>query len=321
MWNGSKNMKIIFFGSDDFAAVSLKRLIDSGQKIVAIVTQPDRPKGRGLKVTASTIKVLAQEQGMDCLQPPDFKEPKWVKQLQSYQADLFIVIAYGQILPGRILGIPRLGAINVHASLLPKYRGAAPINWAILKGEKETGVTVIQMNEQMDAGDIVSQSSIAIQENDNAVTLRAKLAVLGADILLDAVTDFEKRQACGKKQDDRQVSLAPKLTKELGLIDWRLPAAQIHNLVRGLIPWPSAYTYWEGRQLKILETEMSKGSAMNQQPGEIIEVNEGRVVVQAGRDALLIKKVHLESAKPMEVRTFITGHKISVGTVLTNPRG
>ncbi len=314
-------MKIIFFGSDDFAAVSLKKLIDSGQKIVAAVTQPDRPKGRGLKVTASVIKVLAQEQGMDCLQPPDFSEPKWAKQLQSYQADLFIVIAYGQILPGRILGIPRLGAINVHASLLPKYRGAAPINWAILKGEKETGVTVIQMNEQMDAGDIVSQSSIAIQENDNAVTLRTKLAVLGADILLDAVTAFEKGQVRRKKQDDRQVSLAPKLTKELGLIDWRLPAAQIHNLVRGLVPWPSAYTYWEGRQLKILETETSKGLATSKQAGEVIEVNEGGVIVQAGRGALLIKKVHLESAKPMEIRTFIAGHKISVGTVLTNPRG
>jgi len=306
-------MKIVFFGSDDFALKNLERLYASGHAILACVTQPDRPKGRGLKIAAPLIKTFAQKKGISVCQPTHLEEERFVRQLQGYRCDLFVVIAYGKILPASLLQIPRLGAINAHASLLPKYRGAAPINWAIMHGERQTGISIIKLNPVMDAGDIISQAKLKIAEEDDALTLRAKLIGLSAQCLCQAVASLEKGDYSLTPQDRKKVSLAPKLTKPMGKIDWRKTAGEIHNLVRGLLPWPTAYTYCKGKMLKILATEVVKMDPAKKSYGEVADVSKHGILIVAGQDALLMKEVHLESAKVMDARAFAVGHNIKVG--------
>jgi len=255
-------MKIIFFGSDDFANAHLESLIASDHIISACVTQPDRPKGRGMKVVQSPIKTCAVKNNIEVLQPNDIKTSSFEEQLKNFNTDLFVVIAYGRILSLSILDIPGMGAINVHASLLPKYRGAAPINWAIINGEKETGLTIIKINPQMDAGDILSQANFKIGSEDTSISIRAKMLKEGPSLLLSTVKTLRKGEIKARKQDERKVTLAPKLTKEMGLIQWDKPAGDIHNLTRGLLPWPSAYTYFKGKMLKVLSTEVVKDSGL-----------------------------------------------------------
>ena len=306
-------MKIVFFGSDDFAAKNLEKLIQVGHEVVACVTQPDRAKGRGLKMEASSIKIKAQQAGIPVLQPTDLKDAALRDQLKMYNSDLFVVIAYGRILPSAILEIPRLCAINVHSSLLPKYRGAAPVNWAIIHGEKETGVSIIKISEILDAGDIFSQVKMKIDPEDTAVTLKAKIAQEGAECLCKTIDALEAGTQSLKTQDDAKATYAPKLTKEIGRISWEKTAEEIHNLVRGLLPWPSAYTYYKGKLLKVLEASVFPGPVLGYQPGELVEIVEDGLVVATEADLLLIKKVHLESSKAMDAKSFSVGHEIQPG--------
>jgi len=306
-------MKIVFFGSDDFAVVHLKKIISSSHSILAVVTQPDRAKGRGMKVGISPVKELAGKKALPVLQPMDLADKNFIGQLKKYECDLFVVIAYGKFLPKDVLAIPRLGAINGHGSLLPQYRGAAPINWAIINGEKQTGVSIIQMNEKMDAGDIIAQSTIDIDQEDTSIALRAKMAELGSQLLMETLKAIEENKCSLTPQKEAEVSFAPKLRKEMGTIDWTKSAVEIHNLVRGLLPWPSATTYFNGKMLKVIETAVAENSSGASQPGEICDISSKGIVVATGQGTLLIKKVHPESSKAMDAASFAAGHKIAAG--------
>lgn len=311
-------MKIIFFGSDDFAMTHLKALCSSEHKVVAVVTQPDKEKGRGLKMVASPIKECSSVKNIPVLQPATLSDQKVIKLLKEYACDLFVVVAYGKILPLEVLSIPYLCAMNVHGSLLPLYRGAAPINWAIINGEEETGVSVIKMNAQMDAGDIFAQAKIKIDLKDTAVTLRSKMADLGAGLLLKTIGLLEKNTYTLAGQDKHKVTYAPKLTKELGVIDWSKDARFIHNLVRGLVPWPGAYTYYNGKILKFLETEVVTANNGPMKPGQLIYIDKDGFVIRAGHNALLIRRVHLESSREMDAKSFIAGQRLKEGIQFGN---
>lgn len=306
-------MKIIFFGSDDFAAENLRRLIDEKIAVVACVTQPDRPSGRGLQVIASPIKVIAQEQGIPVLQPEDLKDIKFLGQLKSFDADLFIVIAYGKILPSVVLKTPKIFSINVHGSLLPKYRGAAPVNWAVINGDKETGFSIIKMSPKMDAGDIVVQERMAIGDEETAQSLRERMAKASAVRLCRAVKDISAGNFTLTPQDEAKVTFAAKLTKELGRIDWNKSARQIHNDIRGLLPWPAGYTFYNGKMLKILDSAVVE-QHVTQLPGTILRINKDGILVATAKEALLIRQVHPESGKPIPAQAFASGQRLQVET-------
>ncbi|UCB57620.1 MAG: methionyl-tRNA formyltransferase [Candidatus Omnitrophota bacterium] len=309
-------MKIIYFGTSDFAASILEAVTSSRHKISAVVTAPDKKKGRGQKVGASPVKLLAQKKSLALLQPQDLHDAKFINSLKAEGADLFIVCAYGRILTKEILKIPREYAINLHPSLLPEYRGAAPINWAIIQGKKETGVTIFKMNEYMDRGEIILQEKAAISHEDTAVTLAEKLISLGEEALLKALDLIEQKKASFSKQDEARSSFAPKLKKKDGLINWKNEAFKIHNQIRGMQPWPCAFTYLDKKLLKIWQSEVVKGKRGNQ-CGEITEIDAKRgILVQTGKDNILITNLQLEGKRRMSALEFIAGHKIKTGQKL-----
>ncbi len=308
-------MKIIFFGSDDFAVVNLKAMIASASKhqVLACVTQPDTRKGRHLEVSVSPVKEFALKSKIPVFQPAALLDEKFVSALKSFESDIFVVVAYGKILPKEILGLPKIFCINMHGSLLPKYRGAAPINWAIMNGEKTTGVTAIKLNPKMDAGDIIAQKEINIADDDTSISLRAKMADLSGELLLDVLDSIEQKEFTLTKQNEAQVTLAPKLTKELGVIEWQKGAQEIYRLVCALLPWPTAYTRYSGKLLKILEAEISVADCGKFKPGEVMNITPEGMDVATGQGALRLLRVHLESSKPMDAKSFVVGHKIGIG--------
>jgi len=306
-------MKIVFFGSDDFALKSLEALVSSEHEVFACITQPDRAKGRGLKVVCSPIKDYALKNHIPVIQPTNIHDEIFVDQLKSFESDLFVIIAYGRILTPQILDIPKVFCINLHSSFLPKYRGAAPINWAIINGEEVTGNSIIKVNENMDAGEIISQEGIPIEDDDTAVTLRSKMAEKGSKLLLKTLQSIQANDFTLSKQDLSAVTYAPKLTKEVGVIKWTDKAKNIQNLIRGVVPWPSAFTYYNSKILKILEADVVDLEIGIESPGDIIEITKEGFTVVTGKGALLIKKVHLESSKMMDASSFVAGHKIEVG--------
>ena len=309
-------MNIVFFGTSEFALAVLHRLIDSRNKVLAVVTQPDRQKGRRLKVMPSPTKVLAESKGIPVYQPDDASSKDSISYLKKLNADLFIVVAFGQILKKEVLELPKIYAVNVHGSLLPKYRGAAPTNWAIINGEKTSGVTIIKLNEKMDEGDIILKKEIAIDNEDTNITLSEKLSDLGADALVEAIKLIEAGKAELVKQDDSIATYAPKLEKENGLIDWNEPAIKIHNKVRGFLPWPSAYTHFNKKILKILKTEVLEEPKTKAKPGEVIEILKHRgIVVKTGEGNILIEHVQIEAKKPFDTDAFLCGHKLPLGHV------
>ncbi|MFH1791212.1 MAG: methionyl-tRNA formyltransferase [Candidatus Omnitrophota bacterium] len=304
-------MKILFFGTSQFAVESLKRLFASGYGVEAVVTQPDRPRGRNLKVTMSPVKEAALEHGVKILQPGELGSD-FPAEAASYGADLFVVISYGHILRRELLAVPSKYSVNLHASLLPKYRGAAPINWAIMRGERETGVTVMRMNDRMDEGDILSQARTAIGDEDTSAVLTDRLARMGADLLVTTLEAIEKGGEKFTKQDSAQASYAPKLAKLHGLIDWRKSAPEIHNLVRGTVPWPGAYTRFAGGILKILRTGIAEGMAGD--PGEVLAASGEDIVVAAGKGAVRILELQPQAGKKMDSASFLRGHHVRAGT-------
>lgn len=303
-------MNIIFFGSDDFALEHLEALLSSEHKVVGCVTQPDRPKNRGMKVIVSPIKECALKNDIAVFQPNDLKCPEFVATLKNISADIFIVIAYGKFLSAELIDMTQYGAINVHGSLLPKYRGAAPINWAIINGDEETGVTIIQLNIKMDAGDILSSEKIEILADDTSISLREKMKKCGKALLLETIRGIEEGSLHRKAQDKKNASFASKLSKDLGKIDWNKGAKEINDLIRGLQPWPGAYTFFNGKLLKILSAQVVDVDA---KPGQVVEICDKGIIVASKKGGLLIKQVHLQDSKAMDISSFLRGHSLEIG--------
>ncbi len=293
----------------------MEALLKGGCKISCVVTQPDAHSGRGLPVTRTVIKDFALDRRLQVYQPESINAPESIEFLRQLKADLFVVIAYGQILSREVLDIPGLMVINLHASLLPKYRGAAPISWALLNGEQATGVTVMKVMRKMDAGPVILQKGLAIAPGDNYLTLEAKLSCVGALLLCDAVRLIESGTHTLTEQDQALASFAPKLKKENGRIDWHTPAQHIHNLVRACLFWPGAFTYYQGHLLKVYATRVAVDNAPGRdlQPGRIISIAKEGISVLCGQDVLVVEELQIESKRRMKAAEFIAGHKISIG--------
>ena len=306
--------QIVFFGTPDFAVPTLKALLEGPDRVVAIVTQPDRGKGRGQKMVPSPIKKVALAHGVPSHQPDRVKDPSFQEEVKNLQPDLFVVVAYGQILPKSLLDVPKHGAINVHASLLPKYRGAAPISWALLKGEKVTGITTMMMDAGMDTGDILLQSEIPIGEGETFETLHDRLAELGAQLLKETIAGLESEKITPVSQDHSGATYAPLIKKEDGQIDWSKGADEIDRQVRAFNPWPGAYTQWEDRLLKIFGGEVRKGTPQGEN-GSVSWVGTDAIEVKAGKGCYGIREVQLEGGRRLSVRDFLQGHRVQVGTV------
>lgn len=309
-------MKIVFMGTPEFAVPSLEMLVNEGYEIAAVVTQPDKPKGRGNKMSAPPVKEYALENNIEVLQPDRVKTPEFVECIRALQPDLLVTAAYGKILSKDLLEVPPLGCINVHGSLLPEYRGAAPINWAVINGEKTTGITTMFTDVGLDTGDMLLRREISIGPDMAVGELHDKMAVLGAEVLKDTLTALKNGTLVRKPQDDALSSYAPIMTKELGLIDWSKSSQQIHNLVRGTDPWPGAYTFLNGNRMRIWRTVLVPDKTADLASTEIEEVNDDGILIKCSDGYILVKEVQFESSKRMSVSDYIRGHKINVGEKL-----
>lgn len=322
-------MKVVFMGTPDFAVGALNAIIEAGHQVAAVVTQPDKPKGRGKEVQMTPVKQCALSHGIPVFQPVKIKESEAVETLRGYQADLFVVAAFGQILSEEILEMPRYGCVNIHASLLPKYRGAGPIQWAIINGEKITGVTIMQMEKGLDTGDMLFHTEVEIASDETADTLHDKLAAAGARLIVEALPKIEAGEVKPEKQRDEDSSYAKMLTKDMGKIDWSMEAGKLDCLIRGLISWPGASTVFRGKTLKIWgEEPVADGQAAGKDapagseakafskgvlPGTIVRVDKDAFYVQTGKGLLKIKAVQPEGKKRMAVKDFLLGYPVKAG--------
>ena len=302
-------------GTPEFAAPSLKTLIAAGEDVAAVVTQPDKPKGRGKHLSPPPVKELALKYNIPVLQPEKIRDEAFINIIQKLRPDIIVVIAYGKILPKAILDIPPKGCINVHASLLPKYRGAAPINWAIINGEKETGITTMLMDEGMDTGDILLTERVEIQDNDTTDSVYEKLKDIGANLLIKTISGLKKGMVRPIDQDDSYATYAPMLKKEDGRIDWAIKPEEIRNLIRGMYPWPGAYTRWEGKQLKIFKAQVASEERTSEEPGVIIKTSTDGIYVATCAGILLITELQPENKSKMSASEFIKGYKIGKGQI------
>jgi len=308
-------LRTIFMGTPQLACASLQALIQSSEcQVVAVVTQPDRPKGRDLKLAPSPVKELATRAMLPVLQPERARNEDFIAELRRTQPDLIAVAAYGQILPQSILDLPRFGCLNVHASLLPRYRGAAPIQWAILNGDPETGVTLMKMDAGMDTGAIVAQESTPIQPEDTSEALHDRLATLGAGLLLRAIPDYVAGRIQIRSQPSEGVSYAPKIKKQDGQIDWNQPASAIWNRVRGLVPWPGAFTHLPAQpQPHLLKIWQAQVVELSGQSGTILQADKTGIVVGCGRGALRIQVLQREGGRRLAAAEFLAGHPLPAG--------
>jgi methionyl-tRNA formyltransferase len=299
-------MRLVYMGTPQFAVPPLRALAAAGHEMVGVVTRTDKPAGRGRSVAAPPVKLAAQEMGLAVFQPKRVREPEFVEHLRTLAPEAIIVAAYGQILPKDILALPKYGCINLHASLLPLYRGAAPINWAIIRGETETGITIMQMDEGMDTGATLVQEQVPIEANDTAGTLAEKLSLLGARLITTALPLIASGKLLPAAQDGSKATMAPLLKKENGLIDWTLPAGEIHNRVRGLSPWPGAYGFLDNKMVKIITAEAIAG---NGEAGALYEKDKNILEAGTGSGLLRILSLQPEGRKPMTAAEFMRGHR------------
>jgi len=309
-------MRIVFMGTPDFAVPGLERLVSDGHTVCGVFTQPDKPKNRGMKLTPSPVKTCALAHGIPVFQPATLKDGGALEQLRALEPELIAVAAYGRILPQAILDLPARGCVNIHASLLPKYRGAAPINWAILNGETETGVTIMHMAAELDAGDIILSEATPIGPDETAEALYGRLAVLGAELLSRAVSALERGAAARTPQAHERATYAPMLSRELSPIDWRRSAQEIHNQVRGLIPWPAASTdAITGSAVKIFRTELT-GQATQARPGVIVSAGKQGIEVACGDGRVLrLAELQAEGGKRMRAADYLRGHPLAADAV------
>lgn len=304
-------MKIVFMGTPEFAIPCLERLINSNDEVIGVFTQPDKPKGRGYKLQQPPIKVLALKNKIEVFQPNSLKSSESFNIINELSPDLIIVVAYGKILPKEILKLPKYGCINVHASLLPKYRGAAPIQWSIINGEKTTGVTTMYMSEGLDTGDMLKKAKINILQNETAGQLHDKLSKMGADLLLETINDLKNNKLKPEKQNDNESSYAPMLTQENSIINWEDNAENVHNFIRGLNPWPVAKTTLNGKKIKIYSSSILE--CYDCLPGEIVSLSP-LIVGCNNNTAIIVDELQLEGKKRMSSRDFLNGKKIELGS-------
>ena len=309
-------MRIVFMGTPDFSVPALKALVEAGHEVAAVVTQPDRPRGRGKELQMTPVKVQALAYGIPVYQPEKVKDPAFVEILRNLQPEVIVVIAFGQILSRDILDLPPYGCINIHASLLPKYRGAAPIQWPVIDGEKETGVTTMMMDVGLDTGDMLEKTIIPLDPKETGGSLFDKLSQAGGPLILSTLEKLKAGTAVRTPQTDEDSTYAKMLTKSLGQIDWSMEAAAIERLIRGLNPWPSAYTFVHGKTLKIWDADVLKESSDGAAPGQIIRTDPHSLIVAAGEALLSIRELQLEGKKRMDVETFLRGYTIEKGEIL-----
>lgn len=307
-------MRVVLFGTDEFAIPSLEALIEHHQQVLMCVTQPDRPQGRGLKRLPSPVKVAAQRLRIPVEEPETLRS--FLPRMQRLQPEVGVVVSYGNLIPPALLTLPAHGMLGVHPSLLPKYRGASPIAWALLNAQTLTGVTIFRLDERLDAGEIASQQEAPIGPADTAMTLSARLARLGAQALVDTLDAMEQGTAAFHSQEERQASYAPKLTKAHGRIDWRADAAAIDRLVRAMVPWPGAYTDWNGTSLKVWRASWQAAVDKPAHPGEVLSVGPDGLKVATGNGQLMIHELQLAGRRRMAVQEFLAGHDLQVGEML-----
>lgn len=311
-------MKIIYMGTPDFAVAPLEAILKAGHEVTAVVTQPDRQKGRGREVQYSPVKECALSYGIPVLQPLKIKEKDAVEELRKYPADIFVVAAFGQLLSEEILNMPRLGCINIHASLLPAYRGAAPIQWCVINGEEKTGVTIMQMAKGMDTGDILLQREVVLDEKETGGSLFDRLMETGAELIVEVLPKIEAGELTPVVQKEELATYAGKITKDMGNIDFAKSAVTIERLIRGLNPWPSAFTHYKGKILKIWEADVVSecANAENPVPGTVIAMDKESFTLATGEGALRIRSLQPEGKKRMSCAEFMRGYEVKVGEAL-----
>lgn len=310
-------MKVIFMGTPDFSVGTLEALVEAGHEVVLCVTQPDKPKGRGGKMQFTPVKEAALKHDIPVFQPKKVREEGCVEELRKYNADVMVVIAFGQILPKEILEMTPYGCVNVHASLLPKYRGAAPIQWAVIDGEEVSGVTTMQMDEGLDTGDMLLKTEIVLDKNETGGSLHDKLAEAGAALCVETLKGLEEKTITAEKQGESPTAYARMLDKQLGNIKWEDSAVSIERLIRGLNPWPSAYTDWNGKTMKIWEAEVSEENS-GEEPGTVVKVEKDGFFVQTGDGELKVTALQIPGKKRMDAAAFLRGYQIEEKTVLKN---
>lgn len=308
-------MRVIFMGTPDFSVGTLEALIRAGHQVVLAVTQPDKPKGRGGKMQFPPVKETALEHGIPVFQPRKVREPENIEELKKYQADVIVVVAFGQILPREILELTPYGCINVHASLLPSYRGAAPIQWAVINGEAVSGVTTMQMDEGLDTGDMLLKTEVPLEPEETGGSLHDKLAAAGASLCVRTLKALEEGTVTPKKQGESPTAYASMLKKEMGEIRWEEPAISIERLIRGLNPWPSAYIGWQDKTMKIWEAEVLEEDS-GQEPGTVVRVDKDGFLVQTGKGLLKVTALQIPGKKRMEADAFLRGYSMEPGEKL-----
>ena len=322
-------MRVVFMGTPDFSVPALKALVDGGHEVTAVITQPDKPKGRGKEVQMTPVKLAAMEYGIPVYQPVKIRDPEFIGRLKEIPADVYVVIAFGQILPKAVLDIPPCGCINIHASLLPKYRGAAPIQWCVIDGEKETGITTMMMDTGLDTGDMLEKAVIPIEEKETGGSLHDKLSLAGGELILSTLKKLEEGTLVRTPQTEEGTCYAKMLTKTMGDIDWSTSAVSIERLIRGLNPWPSAYTHWNGKTIKLwaasavsgTEEESLMAGREDLADGTVLSSGKKGLFVKTGQGVLSIRELQLEGKKRMDVDAFLRGYAIPEGDVFVKKEG
>jgi methionyl-tRNA formyltransferase len=312
-------LRVVFMGTPVFACPTLQKLIDRGEDVIAVVTQPDRPKGRGQKTVPPPVKELAEQNDIPVLQPPKVRAPEFIEVMKGMNPDLIVVVAFGQILPKALLDIPKFGCINVHASLLPRYRGAAPLNWCIINGETETGVTTMLMDVGLDTGAMLVKKTTPIDPEEDTQALHDRLSVLGAETLSDTLDMLAAGRLEPEKQDDSLSCYAPMLKKEHGLIDWSRKPLDIKNMVRGMSPWPGAFTWLDGKMVKIYKVRIGETEdRVPASPGTVLKADREGIEVACDGGAIIIDELQLEGRKRLSAGDFLAGCKLLPGVILGN---
>lgn len=306
-------MKVVFMGTPDFAVETLREILLAGHEVAAVVTQPDKPKGRGKELSMSPVKEFAKANGLTVWQPLKARDEAFIGQIRQIAPDVIVVVAFGQILPDSILTMPKYGCVNVHASLLPKYRGASPIQWAVIDGEKESGVTTMLMDTGVDTGDMLLQKSVPLSEKETGGSLFDKLSVIGAKLLVETLKGLEEGTIERTPQNHNEATHTKKIEKSLGKLDFCRPAKELECLIRGLNPWPSAYTQFHGKMLKIWDADVVCGGFAEYEPGQVVSVDKTCFIVKCGEDALAVKELQLEGKKRMDTSAFLLGFKVEAG--------
>lgn len=309
-------MRIIFMGTPDFSVPALEALVASEHEVAAVVTQPDKPKGRGKEIHMSPVKECALKHNIPVYQPVRARDEAFVEEMRTLKPDAMVVIAFGQILPKSLLDLPKYGCVNIHASLLPKYRGAAPIQWAVINGDEETGITTMMMDVEMDTGDMLEKTVVKLNPDETGGSLFDRLSLLGGDLILSTLSKLEKGEITPQPQDHAQATYVKKISKSMGDIDWTMDAVSIERLVRGLNPWPSAFTRWNGKMLKIWEAKVLPDLETKAPCGSVISASDEGLKIQTGNGVLCVTSLQLEGKKRMDTAAFLRGYQVESGFIM-----